>query len=826
MDLCVPASWASDDLFDIFKGICRSGHQVFCVVDAVDEAESTDVVQLLKSAASSEQSSRTKLIILSRPNAEIERQVIDHPCIVLEDENVNDIKRVVQLGLESLQRVIHSLNFPASSVPMPPGMSRQSMRHCRLRQPRCQPLANAATREKNAIDHIRKELLAKAQGSILWVKLVIDKLTQEAESNQCSSLQELRGFVDVVPQELTEYYKQIARDLTDCRWPNRSHEARRVLMWICAAGGVSEVTLGSLWEAMALLRVSFGSKSLDEVWDQQVSINSYDELWRKIYSACGPFIEIFNPGLSAEESRVYHYGPSSILQLMHQSVRDFLCDPDAAGALYFRIEEATDLVKHHLVHYLGLFVSDSARLRAEGPQDSRLMVDWFNELRLFEVAVGEAKAGNWPILRNVLASCWWELQSPLDKCECILQNLLSQPSSLREGFWHLGDRTNLVDLGRLFYRACADGLVTAVHTMLCFGWPGHSASARLALAGIIFAATRCQGEKVKMGPARPTRPERIQIVPVVPEKPKETIPPRPSPHSLAPNYYSPFLPPILPSPISTSVPAIAPIYRMGTATPNRSITESPWPSRSDSQLPSVFQPYMSSSAGFGLPPSTLPTLPGIVTPNWQVTPFISGSQSTPAFMPFLQPSIRSQTPQPFMEDPSFSRRKSPPTQIHLRSDLPTSSDQSDRGGFSSGLEDSTSQTRSKFSVVRKRPRYDDTQLATADARPKNKRVRREFGSTWVDYGWTLELSTHRHRRKSHVLGVPSWCPFLDYVSGSKARVLEQVRATNFATSIPRTGSSLERFEDHLAPIEDVEEAIALALESKRFSDFLSRSIDM
>ncbi|KAH7136770.1 hypothetical protein B0J13DRAFT_393673, partial [Dactylonectria estremocensis] len=470
MDPLLPAAWTHEILVDIFKRICQSTHRVLCVIDAVDEAESTDVIQLLTSVMNSERDLNTKFIILSRPNMDIERQVIDYPCIVVENENAEDVARIVEFGLKSLQSAMHSLNFHNSSTSKLSAKSQQLRRRNKLRQSRHGALANSAEREKKAIECIRQSLLSKAQGSILWVKLVLDRIIYEAEGNQCLTLQELQGFVDEVPKELSEYYKQIVQELTSGKLSGKVEEVRQMLMWICAAGEIGEVTLDALWEAMALLRDDFRSDSLEGVWNRQITIHSYDELWRKIYTACGPFIEIFNPGLSAEESRAYCYGSTSIIQLMHQSIRDFLCDPIAAGVLHFSINEAAELVKRHLSSYLRLSECDSERLIKLGPQDSSVIVEFLSEQRLLQLALKESIKKGLP-LREWQRTCHFALKEPDDKCESILHGLLAQHSSLTQDLFHsISARQGLIDVGRLFYRACIDGLKTAVLNILCLEW--------------------------------------------------------------------------------------------------------------------------------------------------------------------------------------------------------------------------------------------------------------------------------------------------------------------------------------------------------------------
>jgi hypothetical protein len=236
--------WTYDILVDIFKCICQSSILVVCIVDAVDEAESTEVISLIKSVTKQGSCSKARFIVLSRPNVQIERQIHDRPCIVVEDENGKDIQRIIDLGLLSLQKAIHSLDFntPTSSSHRPNRIAR----HSNMRQPRYRSPATTVGREKKVISEIRSILTSKAQGSILWVKLVLDKVTQEAYGNEGSTLDELREAVNRISEELVEYYKQIAKELTAQKPPRRTLEIRHALMWICAAGEIGDVTLERL----------------------------------------------------------------------------------------------------------------------------------------------------------------------------------------------------------------------------------------------------------------------------------------------------------------------------------------------------------------------------------------------------------------------------------------------------------------------------------------------------------------------------------------------------------------------------------------------------
>lgn len=58
------------------------------------------------------------------------------------------------------------------------------------------------------------------------------------------------------------------------------------------------------------------------------------------------------------------------------------------------------------------------------------------------------------------------------------------------------------------------------------------------------------------------------------------------------------------------------------------------------------------------------------------------------------------------------------------------------------------------------------------------------------------------------------CPFLDYVCGSKARIPERAQAQIGQPSALHLGDVVRVFENNVAPIEEVEEVIIAARESK------------
>ncbi|KAM5349066.1 hypothetical protein ACJ41O_008889 [Fusarium nematophilum] len=191
-----------------------------------------------------------------------------------------------------------------------------------------------------------------------------------------------------IPRELEECYRQILERLTTGKSPEMIQDIRKALMWISAAAEFGDVTLESLWEALALLKGDDTElETLDEVWGRQMLISTYDELWRKLYTMCGPFIEIYNPGMSTGESRKHKYRAGSIVQLMHQSVRDFFSNSEASCPLHFTSNESNCLVRDNLTRYLSIVSRDNLRQSSLGPQRPEELVGRLSEQKMLQLAL-------------------------------------------------------------------------------------------------------------------------------------------------------------------------------------------------------------------------------------------------------------------------------------------------------------------------------------------------------------------------------------------------------------------------------------------------------
>lgn len=527
--------WSEVVLRRIILRVCCGSWPVIGIVDAVDEAENAGILPMIREFTEETVDSRAKFIVLSRPAVAIETYTIGISCVVMEDENHRDIEKIVCQGLESLTAALHAFDQTSQT------------RGRRIRQPRSRSLRLSMDHERLAIEDIQKTIVSNAHGSVLWVKLVIDQLLRQASAPQLCALEDLKQAVIDVPHEMKEYYMLIVTELTAGLEQKDIQEIRNTLMWICAAGEVVDISLDSLWEAKAVIKDDFLSSTMDAISQKKISVKSYGELWRKISLICGPFIEIYNPGFSVEESRNSGYGPTSIIQLMHQSVRDFLTQTSAAGPLYFPIDEARCFVRKHLENYSQITLRYIQNTGLGDGLCCTELVDYLEERKLLRLALGmsQSEFGDTEPLYSLFRIP--PLTDPArDTPESLLITVLQHhrhtfedlPSDYEQAMdMELDTKDSdvnaniLLSANRLFFKACSDGLATAVLNMMALKWdraPQSSASDKsIAFYGIALAASLFQGPRVRVdftsageGKAMPVKPLPMQVRPLpVPPSP-------------------------------------------------------------------------------------------------------------------------------------------------------------------------------------------------------------------------------------------------------------------------------------------------------------------
>lgn len=341
--------WTRELLQSALEDIIRSGESLLVVTDALDEAEDATVLEWVVKLVKHHSVSSLKFIVLSRPGPSIEKHLMRFHRILVERENQHDLSVVVDEGLAKARAALHYYDFESCAQDESTQPEEDAMSLCEPDWILDDPSATDSVQtEEAAMNALREFLLANSKSSMLWVKLVLHDAKCQLEEG-LTSFSDLYEALRHLPPELEEYYKQIAAELPRPKGKSQQGRTRKILMLVSVISEIRALTLEELWEAMStpleMETEACGSKRPETLMaSNYIRPHSYDEFRRILQSICGPFLEFLDPPGKAG-ARQPSQSRSLVVQLMHQTVKDFLCDPKSSGPLYFTSDEASSLVK-------------------------------------------------------------------------------------------------------------------------------------------------------------------------------------------------------------------------------------------------------------------------------------------------------------------------------------------------------------------------------------------------------------------------------------------------------------------------------------------------
>lgn len=342
--------WSLDDLQGIIKAIVSSGVPIICILDGLDESAASENFQRTRETILRNlvelaliPGSQIKFIMLSRPapdiimrlNSLVESTALSKKChkIILQHENRQDILRIIDNGLVAIKKVMESLESwdednNSDEDPMPLDEIFEEG-----------PL--------DAMNGIRTHLANNAKGVILWVTLIINQLMQHCRTGGIT-LEELEKLLHSLPHDLMEYYEYMVKELEQKLDKDQLARSRKALMWVSGTSFVRALTIQELWDALAIPEDV--QKALQSQKDYRQATGSYFKTWAGfrsiLYTWCGPFIEVMR-----DTTRRYgpqddrdHVEPHYIVQLLHQTVKDFLADEKTSSTLRFQTSDARQFV--------------------------------------------------------------------------------------------------------------------------------------------------------------------------------------------------------------------------------------------------------------------------------------------------------------------------------------------------------------------------------------------------------------------------------------------------------------------------------------------------
>ena len=307
--------------------------QIILIIDAMDESEAgihqIEMLSLIHKLCSHSQHS-IQAIISSRPVPEMEESFRQCHKIILQRENSSDIEKIIELSLDVISNLVQDDSDESDDTLSVASYS-----------------STIETTNQSIYAEIQDYLMEHSQGVILWIVLILGELEKFA-GNDGVTPWKVRQKLRSLPDGLEAIYREIIKRLKaqekldvdqGCQMLNWATFAKRPL---------------SLEEFRDALAVTMNPKSPPFYSDEKLLNNhrivSFESLARCINNNCGGFLEIQRLNPSKIEP-----GRKDIIQLIHQTVREFLMKPDSGASPYnVETQSGTSIISGCCIRYLKL----------------------------------------------------------------------------------------------------------------------------------------------------------------------------------------------------------------------------------------------------------------------------------------------------------------------------------------------------------------------------------------------------------------------------------------------------------------------------------------
>ncbi|KAI9683040.1 MAG: hypothetical protein M1822_006233 [Bathelium mastoideum] len=330
----IQISLSLEDLTGVFENIAadRSTDRaaIYCILDGFDESvegaidvlwrheytsmRKKTLLWLTGLAARKNAVPWLKIIVLSRPTTDITLALSGFHSITVEEHNQAAIERITDSYLTSIGKTMHKWQrLDSRHVPDRSGSDFQSWQH------NPEPILDT-------LRSIRERVLKSANGTILWVVLVLKELRYQLEGKGVYTLEDVDRALDSLPEGIEELYKELIARLCLGRSQNELRRARDMLVWACFAQ--RPLTLLEFCDAIAATGWTTSDTSSFEAHFRRNRVQLFDPdslqpIERDIVNSCGCLLEVVK-GQNADALQSY-------VQVTHQTVLDFVLRQDCAA---------------------------------------------------------------------------------------------------------------------------------------------------------------------------------------------------------------------------------------------------------------------------------------------------------------------------------------------------------------------------------------------------------------------------------------------------------------------------------------------------------------
>ncbi|KAK4167470.1 ankyrin repeat-containing domain protein [Cladorrhinum sp. PSN259] len=164
---------------------------------------------------------------------------------------------------------------------------------------------------------LERQILDKADGVFLWVRLVVDEITAAMKDGEC--VEHIRSQLSATPADLWKMFERMMLKVKDHRIP----DMERLLKIVLAA----ERPL-SVEELVHVLPLSSNDppRALCDVWDENTARQTCEKMKKQILLHCGGLVEVVETerSFNINKWKGVEYKFTTQVQFIHQSIKDYL----------------------------------------------------------------------------------------------------------------------------------------------------------------------------------------------------------------------------------------------------------------------------------------------------------------------------------------------------------------------------------------------------------------------------------------------------------------------------------------------------------------------
>jgi hypothetical protein len=326
--------WTIDALVALIKDLAADQRvpRILFIIDGLDEAEDGDseCIEIAETLAclSNLPHGRVRTVVFSRPDPQLGRDAFrGSPHIDLGAHNTEDVRRIVEAGLETLRTAWKT-------------------------KLRCEAQEALPDDYEDELQQIQSHLIDNASGVVLWATLVPEDLRSYIKGREPFTLKSLRKRLVSLPTDVEALYSDALSKLGLAENAEKRALSKKILTWIIGC---------RKWTSLQQRQLRAAIAGLDE--SELIMVDKKWELFLEmLHHHCGYLVEA-RPVSKGDHPSVW------VVDLVHETVQTFLENPKESHHLQVNPDEAAQVVTSVCYEYLGFTLPSSPASIAEPFRD-------------------------------------------------------------------------------------------------------------------------------------------------------------------------------------------------------------------------------------------------------------------------------------------------------------------------------------------------------------------------------------------------------------------------------------------------------------------------